>query len=84
MSIMLGGGSTTFTANPPNAAVPMPPQGTVGWILSSDGFGSCAGWTGTGPSGETGLAYSLQANEGTFLKPGCGTMYPLLCCLWRH
>ena len=81
-SVMLGGGSSTFTANEPNAAVPMPPSSAsaVYWLIPADGNASCSDWTG-GVTTETGTAYKLAGNEGKFQKEPCHLVHPLLCCL---
>ncbi|MCC6805800.1 MAG: collagen-like protein [Deltaproteobacteria bacterium] len=81
-SIQLGGGSATFTANEPNAAVPMPPSNgsAVYWVLPPDGNAECFSWTGGGTTLK-GVVYKFIADEGAFLKENCDQAHPLLCCL---
>lgn len=81
-SVMLGGGSSSFTANEPNPAVPMPPSSAsaVYWLIPADGNASCSDWPG-GSTTMAGTAYKLAGNEGKFQKELCDQLHPLLCCL---
>jgi hypothetical protein len=71
---------TTADDRFPNPQIPLPPDESRAWILSSDLISSC-NYLQDEMSTSTGILFRMAGDFGILSKVPCNEQHPLLCCL---
>lgn len=74
-----GGNGNAVSIEKSNPFVPVPPDGSQGWVL--DGMNSCSNLDSNSPT-DQGVIFQDQGQDfGGFKRVSCDKTYPIFCCL---